>query len=91
MKEPSRQNFLALFALAALALFLPLSAQAGSGLSSSAQHCLPSHSAFAEFNRIFFPDSTFMIDDGVSEYSVGLTDGGDLICLNEFAVIPGAS
>ncbi len=30
-----------------------------------------------------------MIDDGSSEDSIGFTSGGELICLNEFAVIPG--
>lgn len=35
-------------------------------------------------------DSTYMIDDGTAEDAVGLTAGGDIIELNEFAVIPGS-
>ena len=31
-----------------------------------------------------------MLDDGSAEDAIGLTAGGDTICLNEFAVIPGS-
>ena len=30
------------------------------------------------------------MDDGTAENAVGLTLGGDIICLNEFAVVPGS-
>jgi hypothetical protein len=35
--------------------------------------------------------STYQIDDGISEDSVGLGNGGDLIALNQFNVTPGNS
>jgi hypothetical protein len=38
---------------------------------------------------VLFPNSTYMLDDGSAEDSIGLTVGGDVIALNEFAVIPG--
>ena len=31
-----------------------------------------------------------MVDDGSAEDAVGLTAGGDTICLNEFTVVPGS-
>ena len=39
---------------------------------------------------MLFPDSLYMIDDGSAEDAIGFGAGGDLICLNEFAVIPGS-
>jgi len=42
------------------------------------------------FHQLLFPASTYMLDDGTAEDSIGLTLGGDVIALNEFAVIPGA-
>ncbi len=42
------------------------------------------------FHQLLFPASTYMIDDGTAEDAIGLTFGGDVIALNEFAVIPGA-
>jgi hypothetical protein len=47
---------------------------------------LPRHSMFPKL----LPDEIYQIDDGVSEDSIGLTAGGDIICLNEFTVIPGS-
>jgi hypothetical protein len=35
------------------------------------------------------PDFTYSIDDGTAEDSVGLTNGGNLLCLNEFTVTGG--
>jgi PEP-CTERM motif len=35
------------------------------------------------------PDLTYQIDDGSSEQSIGLTSGGNLLCLNEFTVTGG--
>ena len=86
MRHSSRQYLLT---IAALAILGPFSAQAGPALSSSSQHRLPSRPGYAEFNRVLFPDSLYMIDDGSAEDSIGFFLGGDLICLNEFAVIPG--
>ncbi len=40
--------------------------------------------------RVLQPASTYMLDDGTAEDAIGLTAGGDLVCLNEFAVIPGS-
>jgi len=42
------------------------------------------------FHQLLFPASTYMLDDGTAEDAIGLTLGGDVIALNEFAVIPGA-
>ena len=83
-------------ALAAMAMLasLALSAQAGSRATlSSAQKThgqrAAATSTSASFHRILFPDSTYMIDDGSAEDAIGLTGGGDVIALNEFAVVPG--
>jgi hypothetical protein len=35
------------------------------------------------------PDFTYSIDDGTAENSIGLTSGGNLLCLNEFTVTGG--
>src|SRR5947207_7416978 len=40
--------------------------------------------------RSLLPSSVYMLDDGTSENSIGLTAGGEIVCLNEFAVIPGS-
>ncbi len=41
--------------------------------------------------HVLAPDSTYMIDDGTAENNLGVGfKGGDLIVLNEFAVIPGS-
>lgn len=40
-------------------------------------------------HRVLFPADAYMIDDGSAEEGVGLTLGGDIIVLNEFAVAPG--
>lgn len=52
-------------------------------------HQKPSTSAKTSFHKTLFPDSTYMIDDGGADDSIGLTAGGDIIALNEFTVIPG--
>ncbi len=40
--------------------------------------------------RALLPSSVYMLDDGTSENSIGLTAGGEIVCLNEFVVIPGS-
>ena len=72
----------------ALVASLALSAQAQPNLSSAKQ--THRNNAAQSFHRMLFPDATYMIDDGTAEDAVGLTLGGDVIALNEFAVIPGA-
>lgn len=47
---------------------------------------LPAIPAKTSFHRILFPDSTHSIDDGHADDAIGLTGGGDIICLNEFAL-----
>ena len=86
MRHTSRQYLLTIVSLAVLCRF---SALAGPALSSSSQHRLPSRSGNAEFNRLLFAGAVYMIDDGSAEDSTGFLSGGDLICLNEFAVIRG--
>lgn len=68
---------------------LALSARANGPLASSLPHqgsAIPKHSTFPKL----LPDEIHQIDDGTAEISIGLTNGGDFICLNEFAVIPGS-
>src|SRR5262245_10439624 len=40
--------------------------------------------------RSLLPNAVYMIDDGTSENSIGLTLGGEIVCLNTFEVIPGS-
>ena len=35
-------------------------------------------------------DFIYQLDDGTAEDAIGLTAGGDIISLNEFAVVPGS-
>ncbi len=86
MQHPSRQCLLTIVSLATLG---PFSAPAGPALASSSQHRLPLRASYAEFNRLLFAYSVYMIDDGSAEDSIGFLSGGDLIGLNEFTVIPG--
>ncbi|MGH8095566.1 MAG: dockerin type I domain-containing protein [Chthoniobacterales bacterium] len=94
MKHPTLQKVM--LATVALVASLALSAQAGQPRLSTAKsthgskpiHFLPS----AKASKIQNPaDFTYVIDDGTAEDSIGLTLGGEIVCLNEFAVIPGAA
>ena len=41
-------------------------------------------------HKSLLPAATYVLEDGTADDAIGLTTGGDIICLNEFAVIPGA-
>ncbi len=97
MKYPTLQK--AMLTTMALVASLALSAQAGQPNLSSAKQIHGSGngggkhlsaSASMSWHRMLFPTSTYMIDDGTAEDAVGLTNGGDIIALNEFDVIPGS-
>lgn len=96
MKHPTLRKVMLLAVV--LVASLALSAQAGRpktlstakqahGSGSGGGHLSPSARNTGNAN---LPASTYMIDDGTAEDSIGLTSGGDIIALNEFAVIPGA-
>jgi hypothetical protein len=61
---------------------LAISARADPSAANAQHFQIPFH--------VLAPDSTYMIDDGTSEFPIGVRGGGDLIALNEFAVIPGS-
>jgi len=88
MKYPTLQKvtLTAMALVASLALCSRASAQA----LSSARHTNGSAKSVNPIHRLLFPASTYQIDDGSAEDAIGLTAGGDTICLNEFAVIPGS-
>ena len=88
MKYPTLQKvtLTAMALVASLALCSRASAQA----LSSARHTNGTAKSVNPIHRLLFPASTYMIDDGSAEDAIGLTAGGDTICLNEFAVIPGS-
>jgi hypothetical protein len=92
MKYPTLQRVM--LTTMALVASLALSAQAGQPSLSSAKEKHGSnrgHPAMtAKSSGSLAPFSTYMIDDGTAEDAVGLTLGGDIISLNEFAVLPGA-
>jgi len=67
-----------------------LSAEAGSLGLSIAPHTHGSNHSVNPIHRLFFPASTYMLDDGTAESVVGLAPRGVIIALNEFAVIPGS-
>ena len=73
---------------AALLTSFALSVQAGSVKLASAPQTHGSKSSIP-IHRLLSSADTYMIDDGVTEEAIGLNAGGDLIVLNEFAVIPG--
>ena len=85
--------------LIAFAASFAISAQAGRPTLSSARQ---THGSNQSAGRMAFSaqqagngqqspmDFIYMIDDGTAEDSIGLSIGGDTICLNEFAVLPGA-
>ena len=85
--RPASRHYL--FTIVFLAILGPFSAHAETALASSSQHRLPSPSGYAEFHRLLVAGAVYMIDDGSAEDSFGLSAGGDFICLNEFAVVPG--
>ncbi len=73
----------------ALVAALAVSARANGPVTSAAEHrspVNPNHS----MARVLLPDEVYQIDDGVSENSVGLTIGGDIIAFIRFNVIPGS-
>jgi uncharacterized repeat protein (TIGR01451 family) len=41
-------------------------------------------------HKSLLPAATYVLEDGTADDAIGLNTGGDIICLNEFAVIPGA-
>ena len=68
-----------------------VNARAAGPLSSASQR----HRATSPHRSMFpklLPDEIYAIDDGTAEDAVGLNigDRADLVCLNEFAVVPGA-
>jgi hypothetical protein len=74
----------------ALVASLAISARGGTATVSSAKQTHGPAKSVNPIHRLLFPASTYMIDDGSAEDAVGLTIGGDVICLNEFAVLPGS-
>jgi hypothetical protein len=83
--RPMRYVTLTKVILTSLALVgaLSISVRADQHGPANAQHSkIPFH--------VLAPDSTYMIDDGTAENGLGVIGGGDLIELNEFAVIPGS-
>jgi len=74
----------------ALVASLALGAQAGPALSTAKQTYGQQSGTTHSPGRIHIPFSTYMLDDGTAEDAIGLTVGGDIISLNEFAVIPGS-
>src|SRR5262245_37455356 len=63
-------------------------------LASSARANPHGDAASTERSKIPFyalaAASSYMMDDGTADYSIGVLGGGDLIALNEFAVVPGS-
>ena len=88
MKYPTLQKVT--LTTLALVASLAISARAGTPTVSSASQTHGSAKSVNPIHRLLFPASTYMLDDGSSENAIGLTAGGDTICLNEFAVIPGS-
>jgi hypothetical protein len=76
-------------AAAALLSSFALSAQAVSVGLSTASHARGSNHTTNPIHHLLFPADTYMIDDGTAEAAAGLS-GGDIIVLNEFAVLPGS-
>jgi len=87
MKSPTIQKVI--LTILVVGASLAISARAGTPILSAARQTNASANA-PSIHQLLFPDSLYMIDDGTAESDVGLTFGGDLICLNEFGVIPGA-
>ncbi len=73
-----------------LALLLAVVARAERPPVSTARQTYGTARSINPLHRLLFPAATYMLDDGTADDAVGLTKGGDLIALNEFAVIPGA-
>jgi len=88
MKYPTLQKVT--LTTMALVASLALCSRAGAQALSSAKHTHGNAKSVNPIHRLLFPASTYMLDDGSAEDAIGLTAGGDTICLNEFAVIPGS-
>jgi hypothetical protein len=96
MKYPTLQKVVLL--TVALTSSLALSVQAGgrASLSTAKQTHGPGNggghpsTSARSSGHVMLPASTYVLDDGTAEDSIGLTLGGDIISLNEFAVIPGS-
>ena len=95
MKHPTLQKVMLL--TVALASSLALSVQAGRpDLSTAKQTHGPGNggghlsTSAPGSGQVRLPFSTYVLDDGSAEDAIGLTLGGDIISLNEFAVIPGS-
>ena len=88
MKYPTLQKVT--LTTLALVASLAISARAGTVSVSSARQTHGNTKSINPIHRLLFPASTYMLDDGSAEDAIGLTAGGDTICLNEFAVIPGS-
>src|SRR5438552_3749661 len=82
--------------LTTLALFVSLAitarANSPSDLLSTAvrTHGAAAPSQTTKFFHFLPAQETYILDDGTAEDAVGLTLGGDIICLNQFTVIPGS-
>jgi hypothetical protein len=78
----------------ALAAALAVSAHAGTPSLSTATRTHGFSKSMNPIHRLLFPASTYMIDDGTAEDSVGFGNGAqnfESVWLNQFAVIPGAT
>ena len=78
----------------ALAAALAVSAHAGTPSLSTATRTHGFSKSMNPIHRLLFPASTYMIDDGTAEDSVGFGNGAqnfESVWLNQFAVIAGAT
>jgi hypothetical protein len=77
--------------VAALVASFALSADGGAAKISSANQTSSSNRS-VPVHRLLFPNSTYMIDDGTAENTLGFGDGGqnfEALWFNQFDVIPG--
>ncbi len=86
MKQPTLQKISCL----ALALVAALAVSANAGPALSTARLTHGSTKAQSFVKLLFPNATYMLDDGTAEDGIGLTAGGDIISLNEFAVTAGA-
>ncbi|MEO7166943.1 MAG: hypothetical protein ABI787_00875 [Spartobacteria bacterium] len=90
MKYPTLQKVT--LTTMALVASLALSAQAGSPSLSSAVRTHGASKSINPIHSLLFPASTYMIDDGTAEDSVGFGNGSqnfESLWFNQFDVIPG--
>jgi len=87
MKHPTLQKIT--LAVVALVVSVAVSARASRSSITSVKQTHRDNSSI-KWNGTLFPASTYMLDDGTADDAIGLTLGGDIICLNKFAVIPGS-